>query len=133
VSSATTTTYRVIFGDCDAHQVVYYANYLRLFERGRADHARKLGIDVMNLQNEDDYVFPVVEANVRYKSPARYDDLLEIETSMEILGRIKFKFINKVFKTDGDQRILLAEGYTLHACISMSGKPRRIPEALKFA
>ena len=72
---------RVIFGDTDQMGVVYYANYLRYFEASRAEYLRQLGSSGKHL-DELGIALPVVEAHCRYRSPAHYDDLLDIELTV---------------------------------------------------
>jgi acyl-CoA thioester hydrolase len=119
-----TATVRVIYGDTDQMGVVYYANYLRYFEIGRAEWLRARGGDY-RLFERSGFQLPVVEAQVRYRSPARYDDVIAIDaTPIETkAATVRFSYrLNRV--GDGE---LLAEGYTIHACIGSDGKPKRFP------
>lgn len=125
-----TSPYRVIYGDTDQMGVVYYANYLRLFERGRCEFMRMLGVPYSEVEAQGHFL-PVAEANVRYKRPARYDDLLHIETTLQDLGRARVKFSYRVTRGDGDDTTVCAIGETVHACVDKAGKPRRIPEELR--
>ena len=118
-----TATVRVIYGDTDQMGVVYYGNFLRYFEVGRAEWLRARGHTYRNFE-AGGHILPVVEAQVRYLAPARYDDLLAIETSTAEVKNVSVKFIYRV-RRDTE---LLAHGFTVHACLSASDqKPRRFP------
>ncbi len=118
--------YRVIYGDTDQMGVVYYANYLNLFERGRCEYMRERAFDYGAFEKQG-YFFPVVEANCKYKAPARFDDLLTIETSVTAVSRVTVDFGYRVMRG----AILLTEGFTRHACLSKEGRPVRLPLSLK--
>ncbi|MHB1845138.1 MAG: acyl-CoA thioesterase [Deltaproteobacteria bacterium] len=116
---------RVLYGDTDQMGVVYYANYLRYFEAGRGEFLRVRGRSYRSIE-EGGVTVPVVEARVRYRSPARYDDVLRIETTLAELRGASLRFSYAVVRSDQ----LLAEGETLHACLGPTGKPVRVPQAL---
>ena len=121
--------YRVIYGDTDRAGVVYYANYLRLFEMGRTEWMRNvLGTPYRRLE-ESGVLFPVVEAHIRYKAPATYDDLLEIRTALEDTSRVTITFCYEI-KRDGK---LLVTGNTRHAAAGTDGRLTRIPRDLSYA
>lgn len=121
------TTCRVIYGDTDNMGVAYYANYLRWFETGRTETFRSLGLTYKDIEAKGVFL-PVSEAYCKYKSPARYDDLIVIETTLDtrVKGGIKCDY--RIFREEG--KILLAEGYTKHACLSSSGRVIRPPAFL---
>jgi acyl-CoA thioester hydrolase len=118
---------RVIYGDTDQMGVVYHANYLRFFEAARNEYFRDRGGSYRELEGEG-FQLPVVEARVKYKAPARYDDLVEVEVGLGEVRRATFTF-NYILRRDGEDRIL-ATGETVHACLDTSGRPIRIPERL---
>lgn len=120
------TRIRVIYGDTDRMGVVYYANYLRFFEAGRNEFLREKGARYRDVEAEFGVMLPVVEANVRYRHPARYDDLIRIETRITELKRASLRFEYSVVR-EGDEK-LLAEGHTVHACIDREHKPVKLPE-----
>lgn len=74
--------YRVIYGDTDCGGVMYYANYLRLFEMGRTELIRAYGLSYKEIEEEMGIILPVVEVKARYKASAKYDDLLRIRTTL---------------------------------------------------
>jgi acyl-CoA thioester hydrolase len=100
----------------------YYANYLRWFEIGRAEMLRSLGRSYRALE-ESGISLPVLEARCRYFEPARYDDLVAIETGVAELHRASVRFGYRVVRAaDG---VLLAEGETRHCFLGKNGKPVR--------
>jgi acyl-CoA thioester hydrolase len=117
---------RVIFGDTDQMGVVYYANYLRFFEGARAEYWRWLGRSYKDLEAAQ-IAMPVIEAHCKYKQPARYEDLLAIETDVTEMRGASLRFTYLV-RRDGE---LLAEGYTRHAVIGPTGRPRPIPDFIR--
>lgn len=125
-----THRYRVVFGDTDQMGVVYYANYLRYFERGRVAFLRNAGFSYNDFQ-ANGWQLPVVDVQAKYVKPARYEDLLEVETQMPILGRVKMVFEYRVYKLCADgQRELLCKGTSSHACMDERGRPTRLPSPL---
>lgn len=120
------TQVRVIFGDTDQMGVVYYANYLRYFEVGRSEFIRAKGVRYRDFEARFGLMLPVAEAGVKYLSPARYDDLLAVETSLAELGRASARFAYRLLRDED----VLATGFTVHACVDGAGKIRRMPEEL---
>jgi len=119
------TTYRVIYGDTDQMGVTYYANYLRWFEMGRTELMRQAGMPYNTVEDEGLF-FPVIEVNCRYRHPARFDELVLIETTIGALERVSLRFDYSVYR-QCDTR-LLASGWTKHACVNRAGRPSRIPQ-----
>ena len=117
---------RVIYGDTDQMGVVYYANYLRYFEAARSTFLRQLGRSYRDVEAWG-VALPVVEARCRYHRPARYEDLLDIDTRVTELGGASMRFEYEV-RRDGE---LLASGHRLHACVGADGRPRRLPAELR--
>lgn len=120
------TEVRVIYGDTDQMGVVYYANYLRYFEAGRNEFIRAKGLRYRDFEARFGLVLPVAEAGVKYLTPARYDDLLAVETSLVELGRASARFGYRLLR-DGEA---IATGFTVHACVDGQGRIRRLPEEL---
>ncbi len=118
---------RVRYGDTDQMGFAYYANYLRWFEIGRAEMLRELGMSYANVERELGTQLPVLEAHCTYKRPARYDDLVWIETGVAELKRASVRFGYRVVHDDGG---LLATGYTEHCFLSREGRPVGMPEEL---
>ncbi len=118
--------YRVIYGDTDQMGVVYYANYLTLFERGRCEWMRDRALDYAALEREGLFL-PVADATVKYLRPARFDDLLTIETSLGEVGRSTVHFAYRIQR--GDE--VLATGTTRHGCVNREGRPVRLPATVR--
>ena len=106
--------HRVIYGDTDAGQVVYYANYFRWFESGRRELFRSLKVDYITLE-ERGITTPVVEAHCNYFHPARYDDIIIVETKISEIKEKSVKFENKIFRKNDKK--LLASGYTVNVFV----------------
>ncbi len=115
---------RVIYGDTDQMGVVYYANYLRWFEAGRTEFLRAKGLSYSAFEAREKLVLPVAEAGVSYRSPARYDDLVVVETSLAQARRASARFTYEIRRGPD----LLATGFTVHACVDATGRIRRLPE-----
>lgn len=120
--------YRVLYGDTDKAGVVYYGTYMRLFEAGRTEYLRSLhGISYAGLE-EKGIILPVTEAYCRYKSSARYDELLNIRTAVENVSRVSMRFNYHILH--GRSERLVARGFTVHAAVNGNGKLVRLPEQL---
>jgi acyl-CoA thioester hydrolase len=117
---------RVIYGDCDPAQIVYYANYLRFFEASRNEFLRAKGLRYRDFEAEYGLRLPVIEAQVSYRQPARYDDLLAVEISLAEARRASARFEYRVVR----EAELLATGHTVHACVDLDGRARRMPPGL---
>lgn len=117
---------RVSYRDTDQMGTVYYANYLVFFERGRSEFMREVGFTYRQLE-ELGLFFPVMHAECNYYSPAQYDDLLTIETTISELKNASVIFTYKI--KCGEK--LLATGSTKHPLVNKLFKPTRIPKDLK--
>ena len=125
-----TSSCRVLYGDTDAAGVVYYANYLRFFEKGRTEYMRDLALTYREIESQG-LLLPVIECYSRYKAPAAYDDLLVIETSLAELKNVSCRFNYRIYRNACNKsRILLAKGYTVHASVNRDGKLTKLPEPL---
>ncbi len=118
------TTYRVIYGDTDNMGVAYHANYLRWFEKGRAELFRSMGLSYREIEQRGTFL-PVAEAYCKYVASARYDDLLIIEATVDLSFRHGMKFDYRIFNED--ETTLLATGFTKHACVNAQGRVIRPP------
>jgi len=111
--------------------VVYHANYLVWFEIGRVELLRELGFDYKAMEQEMDTGVVVVDAHLRYKSPARYDDQLLIKTRVLSLRRYLLKFGYEIVReADG---ALLCEGETLHVITNSKLVKRGLPAECEAA
>lgn len=118
---------RVYWEDTDAGRVVYYASYLKFLERARTEWLRALGIDQVQLLREERLQFVVVEANVRYHRPARFDDELVVSVTLESMRGASISMGQEVRRA-GE---LLVSATVRAACIDAETlKPRPLPRAL---
>ena len=118
--------HRVSYAECTVGNHIYHARYLDLLEAARGEFLRSLGPTVLALQ-ERDCIFPVIEARLRYKFPARYDDLLTIEVWVTAVEKIRVNFAHRIVNQNGK---LIVEAETFHVCTSLDEKPKRLPEEL---
>jgi acyl-CoA thioester hydrolase len=131
-----TTEVRVRYAETDQMGIVYYANYLVWFEIGRVELMRSLGLAYSQLETEHACILPVIEASCRYRSPARYDDEILIETQPSLLRRSVVKFAYRIYRKahqKGKERELLAEGETVHVVCDDQLKRKPLPEAYEAA
>lgn len=105
--------------------VMYYAQYLYLFERSRNEFIRSLGMSYADVEKKG-VLLPVRDAHCRYRSPCRYDDLVQLHTAVSEWGRASIRFLYELWNED--KTILLAEGETQHAVINRDGKPIPLPD-----
>ena len=115
--------HRVSYAECTVGNHIYHARYLDLLEAARGEFLRALGSTVLSLQDAD-FIFPVIEARLRYKFPARYDDLLTIEVWTTLVERVRLNFGHRILNQDGR---LILEAETFHCCTSRDEKPKRLP------
>ncbi len=120
--------HRVSYGETDAMGVLYYAEYMHIFERARSALIRSHGISYKVVEERGLYL-PVREAACRYRSPARYDDLTVVHAWISAWGRASVTFSYEFFAED--MRVLLATGMTQHACVDGTGRPVAVPDWLK--
>ena len=121
-----TTTIRVRYGETDRMGAVYYANYLAYFEVGRTEQLRAAGVRYRDLE-EEGFRLAVVEAGVRYLSPARYDELITVTARLAARTTVRLRHEYEVRGEDGRR---VAEGYTVLACLDDTGRPVRLPARL---
>jgi acyl-CoA thioester hydrolase len=92
--------YRVIYADTDQMGVVYYGNYGRFYEIGRAGLVRGMGFPYIELEKRG-VVMPVYSVESRYRNPITYDELITIETTVKELPAARIKFYHRIFNEDG--------------------------------
>ncbi len=119
---------RVYWEDTDAGGIVFYANYLKFFERARTEWLRSLGLAQSALREETGGMFVVSETQVRYLQPARLDDVLRVTARLEESGRASLAILQQAFAEDGR---LLAEGRIRIGWVDAASlRPARIPPAV---
>jgi acyl-CoA thioester hydrolase len=121
--------HRVTYADCTVGNHVYYARYLDILEAARGEFFRTLGNTSLAWQ-EQNVILPVVEARLRYKAPARYDDVLTIAVAVTAAERIRVNFSYRVVN---QAAALILEAETFHVCTGLEEKPKRLPETLVAA
>jgi acyl-CoA thioester hydrolase len=118
---------RVYWEDTDAGGVVFYANYLKFFERARTEWLRHLGFEQQVLRDSTGAIFIVTETQLRYRAPARLDDLLAVTVQLRHGGRASMQIAQQAWRGD----VLLAEGDIRIGCVDdRTFRPRRIPTEL---
>jgi acyl-CoA thioester hydrolase len=128
MSPAHTASIRVRYAETDQMGVVYYANYFVWFEIGRVELMRSLGFDYRQLEDEDQCLLPVVEANCRYKAPARYDELLTLETRIVDQRTSVIRFGYRLLRAgEAESPVLLAEGETVHVVVDRAMQRTALP------
>lgn len=120
--------HRISYGETDTMGVLYYAEYLHLFERGRSEFIRARGMSYATVE-ERGIMLPVREAQCRYRSSARFDDLVQIRIGITEWGRASLTFTYEIRNETKDK--LLATGMTQHACVNPTGRPVAVPDWLK--
>ena len=130
-----TTEARVRYAETDQMGIVYYANYLVWFELGRVELLRSLGLSYSSLEPDHGCILPVIEATCRYKSPARYDDEILIETRPAMLRGSVLKFSYRILRkaSEGQEQTLLAEGETVHVVCDDQLQRKPLPEKYEAA
>jgi acyl-CoA thioester hydrolase len=118
---------RVYYEDTDCGNVVYYANYLKYMERSRTEYLRERGIELKEF-HKNGVIFAVSHVNVKYRQPARYNDLLTVESSITELASFAMTFETTIHNGNGT---LLTSGTVKVVCVSAdNGKACKIPEEI---
>lgn len=122
-------TLRVYYEDTDLAGIVYYANYLKFIERGRTEFVRARGIDQAALKAEQGIVFAVRRVEADYLSPARFDDLLTVQTGVTDLKGASI-VMDQVISRDG---MTLFQAKVTLVCLNDVGRAQRMPDAVRAA
>ena len=119
---------RIYFEDTDSGGVVYHSNYLKFMERARTEWLRSLQINQADLKKRDKIMFVVANVNMDYKKAARFNDELDIETSLDKIGASRVDLTQNIMKNSD----LYTSAKVSIACIhSETFKPKRIPKLIK--
>ncbi len=119
--------YRVLYADTDMMGVVYYGNYGKLFEIGRTEMIREMGMPYLELEKKG-IIMPVYSLESRYMNVLRYDELITIETTVKTLPAARMEFFHKIYNEDGT---LAHEAKVVLVFLDMkSNRPVRAPEQL---
>jgi acyl-CoA thioester hydrolase len=120
---------RVYYEDTDAAGIVYYANYLRFFERARTEWLRALGFEQPRLADELGIAFVVRSISVEYLKPAQLDDALNVVSEIVSLGRVQIVFDQNIVRDGAQGSELLLTARMRLACIAPAGmRPAAMPE-----
>lgn len=120
---------RVYIEDTDMGGVVFYANYLKFFERARTEWLRKVDVSQSSLIDEFDTIFVVANVTVDYRLSAKLDDEIVIKSTVERMGRASLVFVQEAWR--GTQ--LLAAGKVSVACVNAASfRPKPIPEPIRI-
>ena len=119
--------HRVIYQDTDAEGVVYYANYLGYFERGRTELLRSMGVSLTEMKEKHNILFAISEVNCKYHSPALYDDEITITTEIEEITKARIIFKQVALR---GKDLLVSARITACALDAKSFKPLRLPQEI---
>ncbi len=119
---------RVYWEDTDAGGIVYYANYLKFFERARSEWLRALGVQQRALKEATGGMFVVSRAEVDYRQSARLDDELLVTTLLKAPGRASMTIHQQVWRQSADAPALLCAALIRAGWVDAQGKPGRIPQ-----
>jgi acyl-CoA thioester hydrolase len=123
------TEIRVRYAETDKMGIVHHSNYLIWFEAGRSDLCRARGFSYKEMEENDDALMVVAETYVRYKSPAYYEDLLNVRTRVAEIRSRSIRFIYEIVRNSHET--LVAEGETLHLVTDSSKRVKQIPESYR--
>lgn len=124
------STVRVRYAETDKMGVVYYANYFVWFEVARTDLLRHLGWSYREMEQAG-VSLPVIEADCQYHRSVKYDDEIEIRAEGRLLSKVRMEFTYRVIRRE--DQLIAASGRTLHAAVSLAGKPCRLPARVQEA
>ena len=119
-------TVRVRYAETDRMGLLHHANYLVYFEQARTELLRDLGATYKDLEDQG-FLLVLTRVEVRYRSPARYDDLLTVRTTVERMTSVR---IDHKYEVSCSGR-LVAEGASTLACVDRTGRPQALPEFLR--
>lgn len=118
------TQLRVRYSETDAMGIVHHSNYLRFFEVGRVELMRDSGFPYTEFEAQG-ITSPVIESALRWRSPARFDDLLTIESRIAELSPTRIRFEYRILRDE----LLLCDGHTGHAFMGQAGRPVALSKA----
>jgi acyl-CoA thioester hydrolase len=122
---------RIYWEDTDAGGVVFYANYLKFFERARTEWLRSLGFGQEQLRQKDGVMFVVADTTVRYVQPARLDDRLDVTVKLLEAGRVSLTLAQQAWRVLDAGPELLVESRIRIGCVDAGTfRPCRIPNDL---
>jgi acyl-CoA thioester hydrolase len=117
---------RVRYPEVDAMGYLHHSRFLQYFELGRVELLRRMGVAYADLERQGVF-FVVTHADVRFRAPARYDELLTLETTIKRQTLVRIDHTYRLLRGE----TLLAEGMTTIACVDRAGEVRQIPDNLQ--
>lgn len=121
------TQYRILYADTDMMGVVYYGNYGRLYEMGRTEMIRGMGLPYLEMEKAG-IVMPVFSVEAKYRKVLEYDELITIETTVKEVPAVRMEFFHKIYNEDG---VLAHEAKVVLVFMDMkASRPVRAPEML---
>ena len=121
------SSYRVYYEDTDAQGIVYHANHLKFFERGRSDYLRSANVHQTKLKEESGIVFVLRRCELDYKSPIKLDDLVTVETKITKIGRTSIEMEQRMVN---ENDIVLAEAKMFIVCVGPDLRPIKVPQEI---
>ena len=121
---------RVYYEDTDAQGVVYYANYFRFMERARTEWLRALGVDMVQMQEQQRRIFVVAEVQAKFLSPARLSDNLIVTVSLADLSRASFSVEQKIYRHSMEGELLISGLVKAAYLDADSMRPKRVPNSI---
>lgn len=119
--------YRIYYEDTDAQNVVYYANYLKLFERARTDYLRDIGVSQLDLAKEDGVLFVVKNCKIEYLKPARLDDVVKISCKVTEVRSASIAFDQEALL---GQEVLSKASFVIVCVDRINFRPTSIPSSM---
>src|ERR1700681_4517427 len=121
-------TIRVRYAETDRMGLLHHANYLVYFEQGRTELLRSQGLSYRDMEDQG-FLLVLTKVQVRYRSPARYDDLLTLRSTVVRTTLVKIEHRYELLR----EGLLLAEGETTLGCVDRAGKAQALPQSLQVA
>ena len=120
---------RIYYEDTDSGGVVYYANYLKYMERARTEWLRSLGFEQDRLIEEEGVIFAVRSVNIDYNAPARFNDQLEVVTSLHKVGRASLSLLQEI-RRQGEEQLLCGATVRIVSLDAQLFRPKPMPDRL---
>ena len=117
---------KIYYEDTDSGGVVYYANYLKFLERARSEIIYSLGLTNKKLLNNYNTLIIVKSCNIKYKKPAKFEDVLTINSRLKLISKVSFTMI-QIIKRDSE---IISDAEVVLVTVNNLGKPVRIPDVL---
>ena len=118
---------RVYYEDTDLAGIVYYANYMKFIERARSEWVREIGVDQVALKADAGIVFAVRRVEADYLAPAKFDDILRVETAVKDISAARITLTQNVMRGDD----LLFNSVVTLVCLGEGGRPTRLPADIR--